>query len=82
MNFEIKYHPEVQKVDLPKIDIKNKAMIKKAIEERLMTRPEIYGKPLHRKDYLLQVRVLQQMGAGPGEGDAAFFQDVGLLGHI
>ena len=35
MNFEIKYHPEVQKVDLPKIDLKNKAMIKKAIEERL-----------------------------------------------
>jgi mRNA interferase RelE/StbE len=48
MNFEIKYHPEVQKVDLPKIDIKNKAMIKKAIEERLMARPEIYGKPLRR----------------------------------
>jgi mRNA interferase RelE/StbE len=48
MNFEIKYHPEVQKVDLPKIDIKNKAMIKKAIEERLMTKPEIYGKPLQR----------------------------------
>ncbi|MBI4764726.1 MAG: type II toxin-antitoxin system RelE/ParE family toxin [Deltaproteobacteria bacterium] len=48
MNFEIQYHPEVKKVDLPKIDIKKKAMIKKAIEERLMARPEIYGKPLRR----------------------------------
>jgi mRNA interferase RelE/StbE len=48
MTFEIKYHPEIKKVDLPKIDLKNKAMIKKAIEERLMTNPEIYGKPLRR----------------------------------
>jgi mRNA interferase RelE/StbE len=48
MNFEIKYHPEVQKIDLPKIDPKNKAMIKKAIEDRLMIKPEIYGKPLRR----------------------------------
>jgi mRNA interferase RelE/StbE len=48
MNFEIKYHLEVQKVDLPKIDLKNKVMIKKAIEERLMTNPEIYGRPLRR----------------------------------
>ena len=48
MNFEIKYHPEVQKIDLPKIDIKNKAMIKRAIEERLMASPEIYGRPLRR----------------------------------
>ena len=46
MNFEIKYHPEVKKIDLPKIDLKNKAMIKNAIEERLMTNPERYGKPL------------------------------------
>jgi len=48
MNFEIKYHPEVKKIDLPKIDLKNKTIIRKAIEERLMTRPEIYGKPLRR----------------------------------
>jgi mRNA interferase RelE/StbE len=48
MKFEIKYHPEIKIVDLPKIDLKNKAMIKKAIEERLITNPEIYGKPLRR----------------------------------
>jgi mRNA interferase RelE/StbE len=42
------YHPDVKKVDLPKIDPRNKAMIKKAIEERLLQQPEIYGKPLRR----------------------------------
>jgi mRNA interferase RelE/StbE len=35
-------------VDLPKIDMKNRAMIKRALEERLTTQPELYGKPLQR----------------------------------
>jgi mRNA interferase RelE/StbE len=48
MTFELAYHPEVKKMDLPKIDSKNKAMIKKAIEERLAVGPELYGKPLRR----------------------------------
>jgi len=48
MNFEIKYHPEVKKIDLIKIDSKNKVMIKSAIEDRLMINPELYGKPLRR----------------------------------
>ncbi|MBI5605655.1 MAG: type II toxin-antitoxin system RelE/ParE family toxin [Deltaproteobacteria bacterium] len=48
MTFELIYHSEVKKIDLPKIDSKNKAMIKKAIEERLITEPELYGKPLRR----------------------------------
>jgi mRNA interferase RelE/StbE len=38
----------VEKVDLPGIDAKNKAMIKRAIEERLATQPEVYAKPLQR----------------------------------
>jgi mRNA interferase RelE/StbE len=42
------YHADVEKVDLPRIDEKNKSMIKRAIEERLATQPEIYGKPLQR----------------------------------
>jgi mRNA interferase RelE/StbE len=42
------YHAEVEKVDLPRIDEKNKSMIKRAIEERLATQPELYGKPLQR----------------------------------
>jgi len=48
MTFEIRYHPDVKKIDLPKIDSRNKALIKKAIEDRLTTQPEYYGKPLRR----------------------------------
>jgi mRNA interferase RelE/StbE len=48
MTYTLKYHPDVKKVDLPEIDKKNKLMIKRAIEERLSTHPEAYGKPLQR----------------------------------
>ena len=46
--YNLIYHIDVKKVDLPKIDYKNKAVIKRAIEERLTAQPEIYGKPLQR----------------------------------
>jgi mRNA interferase RelE/StbE len=42
------YHPDVKRLDLPKIDSRNRHIIKRAIEERLATRPEAYGKPLQR----------------------------------
>lgn len=48
MVYNLIYHADVKKVDLPKIDNKNKAVIKRAIEERLTAQPEIYGKPLQR----------------------------------
>jgi mRNA interferase RelE/StbE len=48
MNFKLIYHADVKKVDLPKIDMKNRSMIKKTIEERLATHPEVFGKPLQR----------------------------------
>jgi mRNA interferase RelE/StbE len=48
MVLRFKYHPDVKKSDLPKIDAKNRDMIKKAIEERLVSQPEAYGKPLRR----------------------------------
>ena len=48
MTYKLKYHSHVKKTDLPKIDAKNRNMIKKAIEERLARQPEIYGKPLLR----------------------------------
>jgi len=35
MPFELVYHPDVKKIDLPKLDSRSKAMIKRAIEERL-----------------------------------------------
>lgn len=46
MAYKLIYHADVKKSDLSKIDNKNRAMIKRAIEERLATKPEIYGKPL------------------------------------
>ena len=48
MAYNLVYHADVEKVDLPMIDEKNRSMIKRAIEERLATQPEIYGKPLQR----------------------------------
>jgi len=48
MIYELKYHPDVKRCDLPKIDGKNRERIKRAIEERITTQPEIYGKPLQR----------------------------------
>ena len=48
MPYTILYHPDVKKLDLPKIDSKNRTMIKSAIEKRLAERPEIFGKPLQR----------------------------------
>jgi len=46
MVYRLLYHSDVKKVDLPKIDARNKAMLKRAIKERLATQPEVYGKPL------------------------------------
>jgi mRNA interferase RelE/StbE len=46
--YNLVYHEDVAKVDLPRIDEKNKSMIKRAIEERLAAQPEVYGKPLQR----------------------------------
>ena len=48
MAYKLKYHPDVKRSDLPKIDAKNRKMIKRAIEERLSIQPEVYGKPLQR----------------------------------
>jgi len=48
MAYKLKYHPDVKRSDLPKIDAKNRGMIKRAIEDRLATQPETYGKPLRK----------------------------------
>ena len=48
MSYKLIYHPDVKKDDLPKIDKKIRQRIKRAIEERLATQPQIYGKPLQR----------------------------------
>jgi len=46
--YKLIYHPDVKKIDLPKIDNHNKKIIKSAIEARLALQPEAYGKPLQR----------------------------------
>jgi len=48
MTYRLNYHPDVKKVDLPNIDARNRAIIKKAIEKRLAQHPEVFGKPLQR----------------------------------
>ena len=44
--FTVSYHHLVVSEDIPKLSAPWKARIRRAIEERLATRPEVYGKPL------------------------------------
>ncbi|RJQ31965.1 type II toxin-antitoxin system RelE/ParE family toxin [Candidatus Parcubacteria bacterium] len=48
VNFDIIYHPDVVEKDIPKLSPFDKRKIKKAIEEKLTTHPELFGKPLRR----------------------------------
>lgn len=48
MPFELKYHPDVKAIDIPQLDAKLKARIKRAIETRLATKPQQYGAPLRK----------------------------------
>jgi mRNA interferase RelE/StbE len=48
MPFRLHYHPAVRVEDLPLIDRRTKARIRKAIEERLQTAPHDYGEPLRK----------------------------------
>ena len=54
MSYEILYVDKVVKNDIPKISGMYKTRIKQAIETKLMTEPDLYGKPLRRslKGYL------------------------------
>ncbi len=46
--YTILYHEEVVKKDIPKLSPAWRAKIRLAIEGKLMTRPDVYGKPLRR----------------------------------
>jgi len=48
VRFTVIYHQDVKKIDLPKLNKNIKLRIKRAIEERLATEPERYGKPLRK----------------------------------
>jgi mRNA interferase RelE/StbE len=60
--YNLVYHADVEKVDLPRIDKKNKFMIKRAIEDRLKTQPEIYGKPSFIDRYRFSPAILSFFG--------------------
>ena len=48
MAFNLKYHPDVKSADLPRINVKTRERIRRAIESRLMTAPQEYGLPLRK----------------------------------
>ena len=48
MSFDIRYHELVRKKDIPRLSLEWREKIKRAIENRLATRPEVYGKPLRQ----------------------------------
>ena len=48
MSFTISYHPDVVEEDIPALPKKERERIKKAIEQKLTTHPEVFGKPLRR----------------------------------
>ena len=48
LKFKITYHEKVIFKDIPKLAKTNKERIKKAIEDKLTTSPEIFGKPLRK----------------------------------
>jgi mRNA interferase RelE/StbE len=48
LSFDVLYHELVVKKDIPSLPSIWREKIKRAVENRLTTQPEIYGKPLRR----------------------------------
>lgn len=48
MAVTVTYHPDVRSIDLPRINVKIKERIRKAIDSRLMTAPQEYEVPLRK----------------------------------
>lgn len=46
--YEVVYHELVRDCDIPKLGTVERKRIKKAIETKLVTHPELYGVPLHQ----------------------------------
>lgn len=46
--FKIKYHPLVVQHDIPTLDTLWRERIQRAIQEKLATQPEIFGRPLRK----------------------------------
>lgn len=48
ITFTVLYHPKVVKDDIPALSLVWKERVRKAIEEKLTSAPEYYGKPLRQ----------------------------------
>lgn len=48
MSHPVVYHPLVVEQDIPQLPKSRKTVIKRAIEARLTTHPDLYGQPLRR----------------------------------
>jgi mRNA interferase RelE/StbE len=48
VHFELRYHPAVKSYDIPRLEQKVSARIRKAIESRLVAAPHEYGLPLRK----------------------------------
>lgn len=48
MEYRVLYHPDIPRVDLPRIPQNIRTTIKRAIERRLVLDPFLYGQPLRR----------------------------------
>lgn len=48
MKFRLEYETAVVKEDIPRLSHSAKLRIKRAIEEKLAARPEVFGKPLRK----------------------------------
>lgn len=46
--YKVLYHPDVVRDDIPSFDETTKRRVRSAIEQKLTTAPEIFGKPLRR----------------------------------
>jgi mRNA interferase RelE/StbE len=51
--YQLRYHPDVKKKDIPKLNSTIRRRIRTAIEKRLLVEPEKYSEPLRRtlKEY-------------------------------
>lgn len=48
MTFAIRYHDQVVRKDIPKLSTADQERIRHAIETKLTTQPDLFGKPLRR----------------------------------
>lgn len=48
MSYELRYHPQVKRNDIPQLDHAARERIRTAIETRLVERPEYYSEPLRK----------------------------------